>query len=117
MSQEPTPSLLSSTRQDRFLRYAGVGLFAGVAIMYLAPQRFIAESHPYALFVVAAVGAVVAIVSALAALYSVRCPKCGLHWVRWAIGHRPANEWLSWLYSFSECPTCGHHQPRGSSAI
>jgi hypothetical protein len=108
MSREPTLSLLSSTRQDRLLRYAGIGLFAGIAIMYLAPQRFIAELHPYAVFIVAVLGAVVAIVSALVALYSVRCPKCGLRWVRWAIGHRPASDWLNWLYSFSECPACDH---------
>lgn len=108
MSQEPTSSLLLSTGQNRRLRYAGIGFFAGIGVVSLAQNDFVAAAHPYGPFVAAACGAVIAIVCAVFALYTIRCPNCGLRWLRWSIGNRPANDWLHWLYRFSVCPKCGH---------
>ena len=110
MSQDPAPSLLSATNQERALRNAGIGFFLGIAIAYLAREPFVAELHPYALYVVAISGALVAVASALTALYFIRCPKCGLAWLRWSIRHRPLGDWLNWMYRFSECPVCRHHE-------
>ena len=108
MSQEGTQSLLVATGQQRRLRSAGIWLFVGLAITYAARLDAVAAIHPFAVLVIAALGASVAMISALFAVYSIRCPKCGLPWLRWSLGHRPAGDWLHWLYRFEECPQCKH---------
>jgi DNA-directed RNA polymerase subunit RPC12/RpoP len=108
MSQEPAPSLLLATGQNRILRNSGIAFFAGVGIMYLARAPFIAELHPAALYIVATFGALVSAAGSLAALRLVRCPKCGLRWFQWSLGHRPVQDYLHWMYRFSECPGCAY---------
>jgi DNA-directed RNA polymerase subunit RPC12/RpoP len=108
MSQEPAPSLLLATGQNRILRNSGIAFFAGVGIMYLARAPFIAEFHPAALYVVATFGALVSVAGSLTALRLVRCPSCGLRWLQWSIRHRPVSEGLEWLYRLSECPACAY---------
>lgn len=108
MTQDGTPPLLIATGQHRRLRFGGYAFFAGFILIYAARTDVIEQLHPFALFVVAAAGTLLATIGALLAIYTIRCPKCGLPWLRWSLGHRPAGDWLHWLYRFEECPQCKH---------
>ena len=103
-----TPNLFVSTGQERLLKWGAIIFFLGIGIIYLGGAGPIVSRFPGATVVIALFGGVVAVVGALIPLYRIRCPKCSLPWLRWAMRHRPANDWLQWLYRFGECPwVCG----------
>ncbi|MDH2916877.1 MAG: hypothetical protein PXX77_08385 [Gallionella sp.] len=105
LERTPLP-LLKATKQDVKLGREGIGLLVGVAIIYSSSAEWVTDIHLAAPVAVAFLGTAIALISSLLAIYTVCCPQCNLKWVRWALGNKPAGDWLHWLYRFTECPEC-----------
>jgi hypothetical protein len=103
-----TKNLLTLTGQDRKLKRCGALFFAGIGLAYFGGTQWLGDRIGLGALIVAASGATGAVIGALLPLYQIRCPRCHLHWVRWAVAHLPAQDWLSWVFNFEDCPGCSH---------
>lgn len=43
---------------------------------------------------------------------TIRCSVCGAHWVWLAMSGKRSDQWLAWLLSETECPTCKGARPQ-----
>jgi hypothetical protein len=103
-----TLSLLRATGQQRKLSRAGYVFFAGFALV-TAPQWLPMHLSGKLFMALLTAGGVAMLSAAGYALYAIKCPRCDLAWVRWSIGHQSVNNWLHWLFEFTQCPKCGHN--------
>lgn len=98
--------LLKATGQDKRISRGGVAFL--VAGILLCSLQYVGELISFfQLLILSASLGIVAFACAAYVTSSIKCPKCRLRWVRWAISHQPHNDWLQWLYRFTDCPECG----------
>jgi len=51
-------------------------------------------------------GSVIAVMSFVFECMAIRCPGCKSRWLWTAIKSQDSSNWLWWLFSQTECPTC-----------
>ena len=100
-------SLLTGSGQRARLVMAYWAFCSGVLIIWLTGS-LLGPTAGWVHWALLGAGACAFTVGAITAVFFVRCPKCGVRWVPWAIGHESMSKWVQWLLVFESCPRCGH---------